>query len=86
MNESMGKQTLAYNDLKSPESGDKTTANEIVVRELSIVSSGKAVNCPTVVVVDKTGMSREFQLMQVSFQSLFLRSAKETLVTMFENT
>lgn len=70
-NESMGKQALAFNDLNSPESGDKLTANEIVVRELSIVPSGKTLNCATVVVTDKTGTSREFQLMQVGLNKHF---------------
>jgi hypothetical protein len=62
-NESMDKQ--AFNDLNSP--GDYSTANEIVLEELSIVPSGKLLNCPSVVVTDKTGTSRKFQLMQVSF-------------------
>lgn len=65
--ESMHKQTSVFNDLNSPVDSKKSTANEIVVKELSIVSSGKAFNCQTVVVTDKTGASREFLLMQVSF-------------------
>lgn len=63
----MYKQQSVFNDLNSPDDSGKSTANEIVVKELSIVSSGEPLNCLTVVVTDKTGLSWEFLLMQVKF-------------------